>query len=105
MYRTLLRLYRFLAITALFFTCLVFFYYLIGSYQVFVPATQRFLLTLMVVGSTITLWSGANLLAYALLQQVLRVKYPPLDYLWSFISLLGGVVLGLIARFILRIIH
>lgn len=103
--RILFRLYRYLSIGGFLFSGLVFFYYIVGSFQLFVPTTQYFLLSVLYGVSSLSFWSGANLLALSLIRGILRLKAAPMDYLWGGMALLGGGFFLILTRFIFAFLH
>lgn len=103
--RTLFRLYRYLSIVSLLFSGLVFFYYIVGSFQLFVPTTQYFLLTVLYGVSSLSFWSGVNLLTLSALRGILRLKHSPVDFFWGGIALLGGGSFLILSQFILTFLR
>ncbi|MCX7786877.1 MAG: hypothetical protein N2442_04165 [Spirochaetes bacterium] len=98
--RILFQLYRYLSIVGFLFSALVFFYYIIGSFQMFTPTTQYFLLTVLYGVSSVSFWSGVNLLALSLVRGVLRMKPVPMDFLWGGIALVGGGFFLILTQFL-----
>lgn len=103
--RFLFRLYRYLSIVGILFSSLVFFYYLVGSFQMFIPPTQYFLLTILYGLASISFWSGVNLLALSTLRGILCLKLSLMDFFWGGVALVGGGVFLIFTQFIFAFLH
>ena len=103
--RILFRLYRYLSIVGVLFSSLVFFYYVVGSFQMFVPSTQYFLLTILYGVASISLWSGVNLLALSAMRGILRLKPALMDFFWGGVALVGGGGFLIFTQFIFAFLH
>lgn len=103
--RILVRVYRYLSIVGFLFSVLVFFYYIVGSFQLFVPSTQNFLLTVLYGVSSVSFWSGVNLLAFSTIRGILRLKPTPMDFFWGSMALLSGGVFLILTQLIFAFLH